>query len=619
MNQLNMLFGTNGKNSNDSYNVVLNHQEESCHDHDIEENETMKQHITPDSQEEFSNLIAKGSNNCQSHSLLPMERFFYIQISVLAILFCVLLKYDFMEISFFQQNPLKKAPIIKERTAMGHIPMLNKILDSTITSIVPSSIMSIKESLASAEKSSLAEIGVKQLFEVFPLPIDNDIIQIYNEETYNDLVDALSTKNITVTVNGGSASAGGGHIKRENRYHSYFTKYLEELRNDSSFRINAADRSHGGRHSLHSAVFNQNFIPAQTDVLIWEFAINDFGYHHDSGSQEDRIQQERSMMIAWLREVEKITPEPPKVILLYLWKAPFDINEDKNIINPVFESHSLRTLAKEFDFIVGHVNVAAYLDEQRKITFEDKKRLFLIDMHHPNNAGHLMVSFLLLNLLKSPDKRTNLISHDQSKHKSSTVEKYNWFCGDDTEDKRFVRDRIVQSDDSGWISPLGTVTLEKPANTWIRPGSKQLVFTSSEEQKVLGKQDPVRGDRRGSVSIACCNHSSRNKYTSISISKKADPMENVRAIFLGMGIGFSDMNKMKVYIDSNNEHVHGRLIRVPHSWPCFWNWRDIYDSWWFAFSEEQSRVSTIDFCVENEKCVENGESDALLIAMAAYA
>lgn len=114
-------------------------------------------------------------------------------------------------------------------------------------------------------------------------------------------------------------------------------------------------------------------MPAQTDVLIWEFAINDFGYHLP---QEDRIQQERSMMIAWLREVEKITPEPPKVILLYLWKAPFDINEDKNIINPVFESHSLRTLAEEFDFIVGHVNVAAYLDEQKTITFEDKRGCF---------------------------------------------------------------------------------------------------------------------------------------------------------------------------------------------------------------------------------------------------
>ncbi|GFH56577.1 hypothetical protein CTEN210_13053 [Chaetoceros tenuissimus] len=612
-----MIFGTNGKNNSDSYdyNVVLNHQE-SCHDHDIlEEEEEMKQLFTPDSQEELSNLISKGTDDDQNPSSKPIKRFFYMQISFLAII-CVLLKFDFLEIAFFQQKPVNR-PNINNQTGMNHTSMLNTILDSTITSSVPSSI-SIEESLATAEKSPLTEIGVKELFEVFPLPIDNDIIQIYNEETYNDLIDTLSTKNITIAVNGGSASAGGGSIKRENRYHSYFTKYLEELRNDTSFRINVADRSHGNRHSLHSAVFSQNFMPLHTDVLIWEFAINDFGYHHDSGSQEDRIQQERSMMIAWLQEVEKITPEPPKVILLYLWKAPFDINADNKIINPVFDSHSLRTLAKDFDFIVGHVNAAAYLDEQKTITFEEKKSLFLIDMHHPNNAGHLMISFLLLNLLKSPDKRIDSISHDHS-NKSSTVEKYNWFCGNDTEDKRFVRDRIVQSDDSGWKSPLGTVTLEKPTNTWIRPGSKQLVFTSNEEQKILGKQDPVRGDRRGGVSIACCNHSSRTNYTSISITKKAEPMENVRAIFLGMGEGFSDMKEMKVYIDSNNEHVHGRLIRVPHSWPCFWNWRDIYDSWWFAFSEEQSMVSTIDFCVENEKCSENGESDALLISMAAYA
>ena len=64
--------------------------------------------------------------------------------------------------------------------------------------------------------------------------------------------------------------------------------------------------------------------------------------------------------------------------------------------------------------------------------------------------------------------------------------------------------------------------------------------------------------------IACCNHSSNNNYTSISISKKAEPMKNVQAVFLGMGIGFSDMKKMKIYIDSNNENINGRLIRVPY-------------------------------------------------------
>ena len=76
---------------------------------------------------------------------------------------------------------------------MGHIPMLNKILDSRMRAS-ESSLSSIKERLAAAGKSSLAEICVKELFEIFPLPIDNDIIQIYNEETYNDLINSLSTE-----------------------------------------------------------------------------------------------------------------------------------------------------------------------------------------------------------------------------------------------------------------------------------------------------------------------------------------------------------------------------------------------------------------------------------------
>ena len=77
--------------------------------------------------------------------------------------------------------------------------------------------------------------------------------------------------------------------------------------------------------------------------------------------EESHIEQERSMLIAWLREVEQMRPRSPKVILIYLWKTPFELNEEEKINNPVYDAHA--QLAKEFDFVVGHVNLATYFDE----------------------------------------------------------------------------------------------------------------------------------------------------------------------------------------------------------------------------------------------------------------
>mmetsp|Transcript_42015 Transcript_42015/g.46948 ORF Transcript_42015/g.46948 Transcript_42015/m.46948 type:complete len:108 (+) Transcript_42015:435-758(+) len=76
------------------------------------------------------------------------------------------------------------------------------------------------------------------------------------------------------------------------------------------------------------------------------------------------IAQMRSTMIAWLQEVQKIQPKPPKVVLIYLWSTPFKQKQDGNVKNPVFDAHKFGTeLAAQFDFVVGHVNVASYFDE----------------------------------------------------------------------------------------------------------------------------------------------------------------------------------------------------------------------------------------------------------------
>ncbi len=150
-------------------------------------------------------------------------------------------------------------------------------------------------------------------------------------------------------------------------------------------------------------------------------------------------------------------PSPPKVILIYLWKAPFALNGDRRVNNPVYKSHA--KMAKKFHFVVGHVNLKNYFDELNSaagLGLRGLKRLFLADVHHPNSLGHLSISFLLMNLLRYGRKWTN------SKHQEQReLENYDWFCGNETKDKSFLRSRVVGDSidaDLGWQSPVGVLS-----------------------------------------------------------------------------------------------------------------------------------------------------------------
>lgn len=483
----------------------------------------------------------------------------------------------------------------------------------------------------------LSKMNVSELFEVFPYPKKGtDVIQIYNIKAYNELIHTFMTEpnRIHICANGGSSTAGGGHVAVEHRYYSKLVQYLREVRvNSNGAKIEILERGHGTRHSLHSAVFAPSFIPSESDLILWEFAINDYGYHIP---KQNIVEQERSILLAWLSEIQRLRTDspPPKVILIYLWKTPFYVNEQGEISDPVYNAHA--DLAREFDFVVGHVNVASYIEDLELKKPNQMKRLFLADRHHPNEAGHLVISFLLLNLLRgvsSSSSSGEKIGLKKQRHS----EQYEWFCGTENEDKRFVRSQIVQynsEDDSfqGWRSPLGVSTMEEPQND-INPGSRQLVFDDkfSSNSKMMGKQDPLRIDRLGSAALSCCssgdNTSVVSGYTSVNVPEGGKPMNDVQSLFLGFALGFSDIKNLNVYIGSaeQNANVDGRLIRVlEKEWPCFWSWQDIYSPMWFAFSEQQTNVSNIYLCVESDNCDEEGkqeqnmQSQAFLISVAVY-
>ena len=486
------------------------------------------------------------------------------------------------------------------------------------------------------------DFTVKELFDTFPPPVSADTIQIYNETAYKELIQIFMTKSeqeqINICANGGSVTAGGG-TGREARYFVKLEQYIRELQlNAAGATINVIDRGHGTRHSLHSAVFAPNVLPHDADLLLWEFAVNDYGYNLPQNENSTIVEQERSIFIAWLREVEKLRKpggggRPPLVIVIYLWKSPFDYNGQHLIDNPIYDAHA--QLAREFDFVVGHVNFAAYFDEFGMTDVNDLKRLFLADRHHPNSFGHLGITFLLLNLLRGKESdgrpRTPIVAQNQTK---SVVEKYDCYCGTESSETRFVQSQVISKDESsGWRSPLGTATLESPRNDVIPPRSRQLIFdfaattTSNNDgaQQILGKQDPARIDRQGSVSLACCRADASiiSDYTTIRILDNAEPMHNVQSLFFGFGKDLLDVETLKVYINSNEANVNGRLIRVENEYfGCFWSWKDVYDPLWFAFSEIQPEISRINLCVTNKNCDEGNDggilSKAMLISIAAY-
>ena len=276
-------------------------------------------------------------------------------------------------------------------------------------------------SALSLDLDDVLTMDAQQLFRTFPSPTSTDTLQIYNKKAYHDLIKIFLSLSpltfqeqdiehtpITVTANGGSSTAGGGHVPQKNRYYEKFVDYIHELNLTASEvdsqrnkNFDIISRGHGIRHSLHSAVFASNFLPPTTDILFWEFAINDFPYNRRNIKKSEYFAQMRSMMIAWLQEVQKMQPKPPKVLLIYLWKTPFQQKQDGNVNNPVFDAHMLGTkLAAQFDFVVGHVNLASYFDElttiptpspgsgrlpkNKTISFQDVNKLFLADIHHPN-------------------------------------------------------------------------------------------------------------------------------------------------------------------------------------------------------------------------------------------
>ncbi|KAI2489706.1 hypothetical protein MHU86_24873 [Fragilaria crotonensis] len=185
-----------------------------------------------------------------------------------------------------------------------------------------------------------------------------DTIALYSKGAYQALYAGLHPgKPFRILINGGSSSAGGGNV---NYNDSFFVRFGIELETRFGVVTEIVNRAHGDRNSMHSAMLGETFFVPNVDLIIWEFSIND---------QRDGPTDVRNEFILWLHKiVDLYDNHPPPVLLVYLWNKPFSTDRYGRIIADVYEEH--RRLGAEYDFVLGHVNLASYLDAFRWTTYD---------------------------------------------------------------------------------------------------------------------------------------------------------------------------------------------------------------------------------------------------------
>ncbi len=242
---------------------------------------------------------------------------------------------------------------------------------------------------------------------------------------------------------------------------------------------------------MHAAFVMHSIVPADVDIIIWEFAIND---GHKKGCQEIN-----NGIIIWLDQIKRMWHTPPLVILAYLWDPSMRTSADRIIHDTVFRCHD--HLASIYEFVVGSVNLGSYL-QNLKLDF-DSVGLFLADNHHPNVVGHWFLGYLLWDLATDME-RIPLINRSS---KASTQP--HWNCNPRPMAKR----RVTELLDHKYA--FASWTGEKPRNEddsnegMLHP---QLAIEQNATFLQSGKASEFRQDRKLSLLLPCCSLQERVQF-----------------------------------------------------------------------------------------------------------
>lgn len=468
-----------------------------------------------------------------------------------------------------------------------------------------------ENSHAETKRRNISEIN--DLLQTLKPPSRNSTISLYNETAYHDLIANLlqshmEGRNFTIVANGGSSTAGAlkgrsGSLPRERRYYAKFAMYLNSLLPPSK-RINPTALSvcqgHGQRSSLHASIFFDSFIPENTDLLLWEFAINDAA---TSAKNHSRILRSCQLnLLTWLYEVGK-RKQPPKVILVYYWNNPYKTSEASGKIeSSAFDA--LGDIGRQFDFVIGHVNLAAYIEEFQYGKCSDRSTCpFLGDKHHPSELGHLVTSFLLLNLM-DPSKKF-LLPPTKEDGVHSNLYKHEWLCGTETSEKRIVQQAVTNSS-TGWKSPLGAWTLELPVTEEYSSSRRLVAGQPDMDIEVTLQLDSIRDDRQRFTPLPNCDAYGSNSSNIFSVLAPHKAMKDVRVMLLNFkpeghrkALNNGDIS---VHINNASTVTNGTLLpvrdpRVP-TWACpiGYSWGKSVNTYWYIFEEPLTVLDSVELC-----------------------
>eukprot|EP00545_Synedropsis_sp_CCMP1620_P000415 CAMPEP_0119028504 /NCGR_PEP_ID=MMETSP1176-20130426/39002_1 /TAXON_ID=265551 /ORGANISM="Synedropsis recta cf, Strain CCMP1620" /LENGTH=552 /DNA_ID=CAMNT_0006984651 /DNA_START=73 /DNA_END=1728 /DNA_ORIENTATION=+ len=378
----------------------------------------------------------------------------------------------------------------KQRIMLGDdlfVPVLQNMPDGVVSP-------SLVNDIPILEAFQTQNLTLKEQASLLPSPdlTDQDLMELYSIKAYQKLQDKLQTKNLfRICINGGSSSAGGGNVDYDDLF---FVQFAGALESNYDVTTDVVNRAHGDRNSMHSAILGDTFFIPNVDLLIWEFSINDQG---------DGATEARNELILWLHKLVDIYgDEPPLVLLVYLWNKPFTTDKDGQILSDVYHYHA--QLAAEYEFVLGHVNLATYVNSLHW-TSDNAARYFLADAIHPNQLAHAAISKLMVEFAG-----TQL----EIKHRSfETLTEFDWTCGDDMEEQ--WRLQTIFQGDVGGMAKVG-FTAEIPRTTdpiWPRifvphkeytDGSIDYDFHLFHTQR-YGKAAPGRADRHRGVVLPCCD------------------------------------------------------------------------------------------------------------------
>ncbi|KAL3941251.1 MAG: hypothetical protein SGBAC_004370 [Bacillariaceae sp.] len=452
-----------------------------------------------------------------------------------------------------------------------------------------------------SDQSKASAKHMQDLFASFPLPKDS--IVVYNQDSYQELISNLvqaqnGDRNFTIVANGGSATAGGGNpsVPQEHRYYYKFAGYLNAIlsRNHQNDKptVQWINQGHGFRTSLHTSIFFDSFIPSDTDLLLWEFSINDPSI--GLNKQDLILRSARDSLLTWLHQVKRMK-KPPKVVLIYKWDPPFHRdNITQKIASRAFDAHG--TMARRFDFVVGHVHVADYIDELQIPDCNTFNKCPILSDHcHISKTGQMVTAFLLLNLL-NPNKSSEWLPTAAVVNIDDAT--YEWSCGVETEAKQILKD-VMTTSSKEWRSPLGTWTLELPVIAQGRLVAGQRMGNPH----LIGGEDPLRIDRQRAVSVYMCDNA--DEKGSFSVMTPLEPLTNARVVLLTFkNQDLMNSDSFQVRINGSNETATGELVpvrvkrRADIYWPCHFScpWGNTVDIYVYVFVEPQAILHSMELC-----------------------